>query len=199
MTHFLKNSKFLDERNAHRTAGLAVSFMWQDEHRERREINTTSIIGTLREPILEAPVYIIHVDGTEYSSFGYNYPVEEDIKVYLVESTVNGNKYEPATAIPTDEEIDEAEEHNIEIVCSQYAKLMKFIDSGAYDDRSPDGEWGEDGIEKRIWELDRAAIEHKLHYAPDKKDKDTYILESATKEELDAFQEALQAEEEAEE
>ena len=176
----------LDNTAALRHAGLCAAFMWQDEAAEGRldgsvEVDYATIIGTLPEKANGSSVYIVHVDGTATSEFGYSYPVERDLKISLQE---NG---EPLAAPATDEEIAQAVQHMRDLACKEYAGLMQLISAGAYDERDHEGNYGEDGIEKRIDELEEAALCEGLHFAAR---GDTYILEAATQEELDAYAQA---------
>jgi hypothetical protein len=186
--------KKLDAKTAHRHAGLCATFMWQDETAEGRldgyaEVDHTSIIGTLPADKNGSPVFIVHVDGTATSTFGYSYEVEMDVKVEMKE---NG---EPLVSEATEQEIKEAEQHNITLACKEYTNLMQLIHAGAYSERDHEGNYAPDGVEKRIDELDEWAIAQGLHFI---RQGDEYTLEQATQEEIDAYEQALEDEDEEE-
>ncbi len=200
----------LDSREAHRSAGLIVGFMWQDEAAEGHMdgvgvVDYTTVIGTLPEEVNGAPVYLVHVQGTAQSTFGYSYPVERTVKVYL-RTGEDAEDSEPIVAEATDEEIAQCEQHGRDLACKEYAELMHIVNVGAYIESSEDGSYwypDEEGqnISERINELDSAALDQGLHFtAVQVEGKTVYKLEPATQEELDAYEKAKEeAEEEDEE
>jgi hypothetical protein len=186
----------LDSTMALRHAGLCASFLWQDEEEEENgdptSVDYAEIIGTLPEEVNGSPVYIVHVEGTANSGFGYHYPVECDVKVYLRAGETE-EESKPVVAEATEEEVEEAEQHVRDQACQEYGELMHIVNSGAYTEKG--GSYWHEGhnISQRIEELQEAALANGMHFA---QRGDRYILEAATQEELDAYE---QAQEEADE
>ncbi len=197
----------LDSRVAHRQAGLVAGFLWQDQAAEGDldakavEVDYTTVLGTLPEPVNGAPAYLVHVQGTATSTFGYSYPIELTLKVSLRPSE-DEDGGEPIVAEATEEEEAACEQHGRDLACKEYAELMHIVTVGAYTESSEDGSyWYPDkrgqNISERIDELDSGALEQGLHFARSQVEgKEVYILEPATQEELDAY---AKAKEEAEE
>lgn len=96
------------ERWLHRNAGLIASFMLQDKHTEQGDdpatVNSTSIVGVLPHQEDEPRTWLIRIDATADSGFGYSYPV----KLYL---TIRGEPgSDPLVAEATDEQMKQLEE-----------------------------------------------------------------------------------------
>jgi hypothetical protein len=169
----------LDSREAHRHAGITTNFKWQDDAEEGYsdgvgQVDTTTIIGTLPEEVHGAPVYVIHVDGTAVSTFGYSYQMEETITVRL--TLKDDDEYVPISAPATDEEIAQAKQHVRDEACKEYGELMSSQTADA----------------ERVKELRDGALAVGLHFA---QDGEKYILEPATAEEIDAYEKAIEEEE----
>jgi hypothetical protein len=196
--------KTLDSTTALRHAGLCAGFLWQDEEEKGGDptsVDYAEIIGTLPQEVNGAPVYIIHVNGTANSGFGYSYPVECDVKVYLRDGETEEDRV-PVVAEATEEEVAQAEQHVRDLACQEYAELSHIVAVGAYTEGEHGEYWyphEENGIDvsARLVELESAALEQGMHFAPVKEgDKITgYTLGAATQEEIDAY---VQAKEEAE-
>lgn len=204
-------TKKLGIREAHRHAGLCASFMWQDEaaigHLDAESVGTdhTTVLGTLPDEVNGAPVYLVHVQGTAISCFGYSYPVERTLKVYLNDAE-NEEDREPIVGEATAEEEKACEQHERDLACKEYAELSHIVEVGAYHEGDngecwyPDEENGRD-VGARLFELESNAFEQGLHFAPSSPVRsdgyaDTYKLEPATAEELADY---AKAKEEAEE
>jgi hypothetical protein len=189
-------AKKLTERDAHRHAGLVSNFMWQDEWMEGKgdgcgEVTETAIVRSLPEEENGSPVFIVWVGGIATSGFGYSYEVERTVSVRLREDG------EPLVIVATKQEIEQAEEHTMREYEQEYTELMRRVSVGAYDERQPDGSYGEDGVEKRIDRLERWAIEDGLYFAPSQQDgKTVYALEAAPQEMIDAYEAAKSEEDE---
>jgi hypothetical protein len=147
-----------------------------------------------------SPVFLIHIQGSATSEFGYSYEMEEMVTVRL---TLKGeDELVPVTSVATEEDLAQAEQHGRDLACKEYGELMHIANVGAYIESSEDGSYwypDEEGqnISARITELDSAALEEGLHFALTQDGK-SYILESATQEELDAYAEAKARSEEDE-
>jgi len=183
----------LDTTSALRQAGLVASFLWQDDaaegHSDSTAVESAFIIGTLPEEVHGSLVYVIHVNGTSESGFGYSYHNERTLTVRLQ------NNGEPLTQDATDEEIAQAEQHTKDEACKEYEELMHVVLLGAYSEHAEDGSYWFEGhnISERIPYLERWALTQGMHFALSDKG---YALESATPEERDAYEKAVEEEEE---
>lgn len=74
-------------------------------------------------------------------------------------------------------------ELTIEQVLAHYTELMRRVHVGAYDEREPDGSYGEDGVEESIDNLTRWAAKQGLAFHR----IDAYVLEAMTAEEKAAY------------
>lgn len=193
----------IDSRIAHRQAGLVAAFQWQDEANEGNldaeeiAVDYTSILGTLPDEVNSSPVYLVHVQGTAKSTFGYSYPIEKTLKVYMGPTTQDTDGAQPIVAEATEDEEKACEQHGRDLACKEYAELMRGIDTGAYS-KSEDGAYWHDSqnISRRIDELDATALEVGEHFA--KQADGTYKLEPATQEEIDAYEKAKEEADEEE-
>lgn len=181
------------QREALRHAGLISRFLWEDEYDEGfcepTSPDSASVIGQLPEQINGSPVYIVHVDGTSYSGFGYSYPAERDLKIWLKEDG------EPISSEATDEDIEAANAYTKVVACKDYARLMTFIDSGATNPNEEGDECYEDmNIGKELRDWDRRAISQGLQFV--KQSDGSYALEPASQEQVEAYEQALEDEEE---
>jgi hypothetical protein len=189
--------------------------MWQDEADEGHldakavEVDYTTVLGTLPDEVNGAPAYLVHVQGTAISTFGYSYPIERTLKVYLRPGEEDEDG-EPIVADATEEEEKACEQHGRDLACKEYAELSHIVEVGAYTEGDNGECWypdEENGINvgARLLELESAALEEGLHFAPSSPVRsdgyaDTYKLEPATAEELATYAEAkARAEEEEEE
>jgi len=90
-----------------REIGLAASFMWQDDHYERgddyAEVETATILGVLPHAENEPRTWLVLVDGTANSGFGYSYPTYR----YL---TLSGTEEQPHVAEATDAQVKQMTE-----------------------------------------------------------------------------------------
>jgi hypothetical protein len=168
----------LDSREAHRHAGITTNFKWQDDAAEGYsdgvgQVDSTTIIGTLPELVHGAPVYVIHIDGTAVSTFGYPYQMEETVTVRL--TVKDEDELVPVSSPATDEEIAQAKQHVQDEACKEYGELMSS--------QTVDAE--------RVKELRYGALAVGLHFA---QDGEKYILESATAEEIEAYEKAMEEE-----
>lgn len=187
----------LDSNDAHREAGICTLFMWQDKAAEGHldaddiGIDYTSVIGTLPEKVHGSPVFLVHVQGTARSCFGYSYPIEETVTVKLHQEGEEDAK--PLTSVATEEEIAAAGQHEKDKACKEYAELSHIVEVGAYSEGDngecwyPDEENGID-VGARLLELESNALEQGLHFTPSSPVRsdgyaDTYKLEAATAEE----------------
>jgi hypothetical protein len=203
----------LDSREAHRQAGICALFQWQDRAAEGYldaksvSLDTTDVLGTLPEPLNGAPVYVVQVEGTATSVHGYSYPLKETLKVYL-KSAEEDEADKPVVDDASDEEVAACEQHNRDMACKEYAELSHIAEVGAYSEGDngecwyPDEENGID-ISARLIELEQAALEEGLHFAPASPVRpdgfaDIYKLEPATAEELAAHKKAKEEAEAAE-
>ncbi|EFH82701.1 hypothetical protein [Ktedonobacter racemifer] len=188
----------IDSTIAHRQAGMIAAFMWQDEANEgnldAKEVGVdyTFIVGTLPDEVNGSPVYLVHVQGTATSTFGYSYPIEKTLKVYIPDREDDEDR-EPVAVEATEEEENACEQHGRALACKEYGELMHIVDTGAYTESSIDGSYwypDEDGqnISHRIGELDWMGLSVGEHFA--KQEDGTYKLEPATQEEIDAFEKA---------
>lgn len=113
--------QILDAQEAMRNAGMCCNFMWQDEcakgYCEPSEVDYTSVLGTLPKEVNGSPVFLVLCEGTSYSAFGYNYPVNETLTVRLDNGT-------PVVARATEAEIHLMELHNRDLACEEYAQAM---------------------------------------------------------------------------
>jgi hypothetical protein len=183
------------QREALRHAGLISRFLWEDEHDEGlcepTSPDSAYIIGELPEKINNNPVYIVHVDGTAYSTFGYSYEAERDLKIWLKEDG------DPISSEATDEDIEAANAYTKVVACKDYARLMSFINSGATNPNEQGDECYEDmniGRELRDW--NRRALSQGLQFV--KQTDGSYALEAASQEAIDAYEQSLEEEEEEE-
>jgi len=77
---------------------------------------------------------------------------------------------------------------NQEKAIAAYTNLMRYIQTGAYDEREPDGSYGPDGIEKDIAALEDKAALNGLKFVGSK--EGTYRLEPMTDQETMEYQAA---------
>lgn len=195
----------LDQNEALRHAGLVAQFMWEDDKNldaaRGVSVDYASVAGTLPDKVNDAPVYLVDVQGTAISEFGYSYPIEMTLKVYL---SLSDEELKPIAAKATEEEEEACKQHARDRACKDYGELAHIAEIGAYSEGDngeywyPDQENGID-INKRILELESAAYSEGLHFALKPGFKGEYILEPATKEELEAYTKAMEEAEEEEE
>jgi hypothetical protein len=200
-----QKTKKLDSTIALRQAGLVGLFMWQDEaaagdlDAKTVGVDYATVLGTLPEKVNGAPVYLVHVQGTATSTFGYSYPIERTLKIYLRPSDEDGGG-EPLAEEATEEDEAACEQHGRDLACKEYAELSHIVEVGAYSEGDsgqcwyPDEENGID-VSARLLELESAALEEGLHFAPSSPVRsdgyaDTYKLEPATQEEIDIYKKA---------
>jgi hypothetical protein len=200
----------LTQRDAHRQAGLVATFMWEDEADEGHldakavEVDYTTVLGTLPEEVNDSPVFLVHVQGTATSTFGYSYPIERTLKIFMQDAEHEEDR-KPMTTIATDEEIAACERHNREKACKEYTELSHIVAVGAYQEGDNGEYWypDENGIDvsARLVELEGNALEQGLHYVPVKEGGNTtgYQLEPASAEEIAAYKKAKEEAEAAEE
>jgi hypothetical protein len=95
------------KRWIHRNAGLIGNFMLQDQSAEGygdpASVDYTSILGVLPHKEGEPRTWLVHVQATADSGFGYSYPVE----LYLA---VSGTEEKPHIAEATDEQVKQMAE-----------------------------------------------------------------------------------------
>lgn len=82
----------------HQQAGMVADFQWQDEGTPAT-VDYTKVLGKLADG-----GYVVYVEATAESGFGYSYPVETHLVVRMGE---NGN---PVIDNATDEQIKQVEE-----------------------------------------------------------------------------------------
>lgn len=185
----------LTAKDALRHIGICAGFIWADlaeEHgHDPAEADSAFVIGTLPQEVNGSPVYVVHVDGTADSGFGYSYHTELDLKVSLKEDG------EPLVDEASKQDIEEAEQHTRDEACKEYGELARLIRVGAYQERDHEGNYGEDGIEKRAMELERWAIAQGLHFVPSP--AGGYVLERASQEEIDTYERAMEESEDEDE
>jgi hypothetical protein len=78
---------------------------------------------------------------------------------------------------------------------ARYTELMRLINAGAYDERDENGEYGADGIEQGVADLDFMAAKQGLEFCYHQVSK-TYSLESMPDEDKAAFKASQAAESE---
>jgi hypothetical protein len=90
-----------------REVGLVATFMWQDDHEEGRgdyaTADSATILGALPHAENEPRTWLVRVDGTANSGFGYSYPTYR----YL---TVSGTEEKPHIAEATDAQVKQMTE-----------------------------------------------------------------------------------------
>ena len=182
----MDTSHLLNPTIAHRHAGIVAGFMWQDEAAETRSgetisVDYTQIVGTLRTKVLENSVYVVHIDGTALTSFGYSYPVERDLKIFLIKK---GDEIVPSSANATEEEVNEAIEYGREEAIKDYNELISFLDNGEGTTEA------RIKAEDEINEYNKMALANGEHFILSQQNK-RYVLEIASQEEILAYQASL--------
>lgn len=194
----------LDRTRAHREAAMSTGFMWQDQAAAGEtdgvgHVQATTIIGTLPQEVHGSPVYVLEVHGMATSCFGYSYKMEETVTVRLhvaKETSSDEGELRPITAEATEEEIAQAQQHEHDLACQEYADLSHVVEVGAYTEGSNGEYWyGDQDVSQRMIELEKWALEQRLSF---QKQPQGYILGPATEEELAAYALAKEQQEEEE-
>jgi hypothetical protein len=99
------------ERWLHRHAGLIGSFMLQDKHLEEADdaasVDYSTILGVLPHKEGEPRTWLVRIDATADSGFGYSYPT----KLYLtIRENPEDDEDKPIIAEATDAQIKQLEE-----------------------------------------------------------------------------------------
>jgi hypothetical protein len=154
--------------------------MWQDDavqgylDAKAVGVDYTTILGVLPEEMNGALVYMVEVEGTAVSCFGYSYPVKRTVTVHLDDAEHEEDR-KTVVDDATDEEIAQLQAYTRALACKEYTDLVE--------------QRNDQSVSARITELDGQALEEGLHFVPGPNGK-SYVLEPASQKEIAAHKKA---------